>query len=184
MEVDEVREGELLAAASGIVLVLVMLLLDWYGVAHHGFLTGSHHGRGGNAFASFTILDLLLLFTGVFAIVLAALSANEPKPNTPVALSALLALVSFVAVLLLAIRMIDVPRGLELRSGAWIGLLATIGIFAGSCRALREGSPAPARGGKPGSPGGPEKPGRKDRGRVQSEAGKGGDRGSASAPNA
>lgn len=178
MEVDDIREGELLAAASGIVLLLVMLLFDWYGVEHRGFLSGGHHGRGGNAFESFTFADLFLLFTAVFAIVTAALSANDPKPNTPVAFSALVTLLGFFAVIVVLIRIIDAPQGLEVKTGAWLGLLATVGIVAGGWRGMREQSAKPAQGKKRAGRG----PGKPD---DEPDAKRGrGDRGSATASSA
>ncbi len=163
MEVDGIRRGELIAAASAIALLLVMLLFNWYGVEHRGFSVGAHHGRGGDAFESFSFIDLFLLGTAVFAIVVAALSANDPRANTPVALSAITTLLGGLSVLLILFRIIDTPHGLDRRLGVWLGLIAALGIVYGGWRAIQE-----------------QKPKAKPDGRI----GESRDRGSASASNA
>ncbi len=163
MEVDGIRRGELIAAASAIGLLLIMLLFDWYAVQHRGFGLGGHHRLGGDAFESFTFIDLFLLGTAVFAIVVAALSANDPRANTPVALSAITTLLGGLSVLLILFRIIDTPHGLDRSLGVWLGLIAALGIFYGGWRAIQE-----------------QKPKEKPAGKI----GKSRDRGSASAPNA
>ena len=102
-----------------------------------------------NAWQGAAFNDLIWLATGVAAIALGAATATQPRPNLPVVLSAVVVALGLLSLVLVIVRLIDppealgVPRGREL--GAWLGLVAILGIVYGGWTAMRdEGANPPA----------------------------------------
>ena len=91
MELDlgRLRRGELIAAGSAVVLLVVMFLLKWYGV---GGVVGAFAARAGisasvNGWHALTILRWLMLLTIIAALALAYLQASQRSPALPVSAS-------------------------------------------------------------------------------------------------
>ncbi len=129
------RLGEWLAGASGLGM-LIVLALPWYGDA--------------SGFESLSVIDILLVLVALLALSLPVLQATQRSPALPVAAAVLCVAFGFIAVLLVLFRLIDEPRdGYEVAFGAWLGLVAALGITAGGWLSL-------ANEHVPGGPPGPE----------------------------
>jgi hypothetical protein len=126
MDLRRLRAGEWIAAAGGIALV-VALLLPWYAGAAET-LTG---------YQALSVIDVLLTLIALLGIALAVLQATQDTPAKPVAAGVLTVVFSALGVLLVAFRLIDSPSaGLEIRGGAWLGLVAAIAISVGGWRSI------------------------------------------------
>ena len=134
MDLRRLRAGEWLAAISGIAL-LVSLFLPWYGP---GSVTG---------WEAMTAIDVVLAFVAASGVLLAVVTATQRVPAVPVALSALISLLGSAGVILVLIRVLDLPGWAGRREwGLWLGLAGAVGIVAGSLLAMREEiRPAAAR---------------------------------------
>jgi hypothetical protein len=134
MDLRRLRAGEWLAAISGIAL-LVSLFLPWYGPDS---VTG---------WEAMTVIDVLLAFVAASGVLVAVVTATHRVPAVPVAVSALISLLGSAGVILVLIRVLDVPGWAGGREwGLWLGLAGAVGIVAGALLAMREEiRPATAR---------------------------------------
>ncbi len=172
MDVNNLRTGEKIAGASGIALLLIMFIFDWFTVD-----IGLGASVGGNAWDTMELIRFILFLAALAGIGLAAMSATQSQVNMPIALSALAAGLGGLSVLLVLFRiisppdggagdLIDVGRGI----GVFLGLIASAGVAYGGWTAMQEegtsfsdqadrfqgggGSPPPSSGGTP-PPAGP-----------------------------
>jgi hypothetical protein len=153
--------GELIAAGAGIALIVFMLAIHWYGVRSTNVMPGpmAPHGVAEglprNAFQSFTFLDIYLLIAALAAIALPLVRASELRVPPSIPIDLIVAGVGIVAVVLIAIRLIDPPDlaisdaagntikvseiGAEVirKIGPWLGLVAAAGIAAGGLASRR-----------------------------------------------
>lgn len=136
---ENLRTGEKIAGASGIALLLIMFILNWF------TLDAGTADVGLNAFQSFGFIDLVLLLAAAAGIALAAVSANEMKVNLPVSLSAIAAGLGALGAVLVLFRilsppdgglgdLVDVGRGI----GVFLGLIAVGGVAYGGFVAMQE----------------------------------------------
>jgi hypothetical protein len=131
MDLRRLRTGEWLAALSGVAL-LASLFLPWYEVGRAGSATAT-------GWESLDVLDILLALVAASGVLLALVTANQRVPAVPVALSALVALVGGLGVILVLIRVLDLPNWAGGREwGLWLALAGAVGIVAGSLLAMRE----------------------------------------------
>jgi len=130
------RRGEVIAAAGG-VLLLVVMFLDWYaaggvdGVGSQGF----------TAWQSFDVLDVILALVALLAILLAGLAATQRSPALPVAASVVTAATGILAALLVLYRILNQPGPndfVEVSYGAFLGFLCVLAIAAGGWDAMSE----------------------------------------------
>lgn len=146
MDVNRLSTGEKLAGISGIALLLIMFILDWFTYGEGAFETG------GNAWDTMQLIRFILFLAAVAAIALAVTAANQTEVNLPVALSAVTAGLGILSVVLIAFRIIsppdfglgdaadafggefDVGRGI----GVFLGLIAAGGVAAGGWLAMQE----------------------------------------------
>jgi hypothetical protein len=148
MDVSRLRRGEQIAGISGIVLLLVMFIFDWFtyelsgGVAALGGLDAS---EGGNAWRTMEIIRFILLITALCGIALAAVTASESNVSMPVALSAITAGLGILAVVLVLFRIISPPDGgagdlvdVGRSIGVFLGLIASAGVAYGGFLAMQE----------------------------------------------
>ena len=137
------RIGEWLAALAGAGLV-ASLALDWYGVR------GRETAISG--FAAFDVIDVLLLLVGATGVALAVVQATRDRPALPVALGVIAITAGLLGILLVLYRIVNEPgpdEFLDVRLGAYLGLLAVAGVMAGGWLSLADEH-------VPGLPPGPE----------------------------
>jgi hypothetical protein len=120
------RFGDWLAVAGGVALI-VSLALPWYDAPTEP-LTG---------YEALTIIDVLLTLIALLGIALGVLQATQDTPAKPVGAAVLTIVFGALAVLLVLFRLIDSPaNGLEVRPGAWLGLVAALAVTVGGWRSL------------------------------------------------
>lgn len=142
MDVSKLTNGEKIAGISGILLLLIMFIFDWFSIEAEG---GIGPSVGGNAWDTMEIIRWLLLLAALSGIALAIVGAQANQPNMPVALSAVTAGLGILGVIFVIIRIISPPdEGLgDLvdvgRSiGVWLGLIAVAGVAYGGWTAMQE----------------------------------------------
>ena len=129
MDLRRLRAGEWIAAASGGALLLA-LFLPWYELDGGATATG---------WERLAVLDIVLAVIAAAALALLLVTATQRVPAVPVALDALVALVGLLAALLVLLRSLNLPDGTAGRQWAlWLGLGASLGIFAGGMLAMRD----------------------------------------------
>jgi hypothetical protein len=137
---DNLRTGELIAGVSGVALILIMFIFDWF-TADVGFGVEV----GGNAWEVFDFIDIILVLAAIAGIALAVISATQSQVDMPIATSALAAGLGGLAVLLILVRIIDPPDGgagdlvdIGRGIGVFLGLIAAAGITYGGWLAMQE----------------------------------------------
>jgi hypothetical protein len=146
MDASKLNTGEKLAGISGIALLLIMFLFDWFTYGEGAF------EAGGNAWDTMELIRFILFLAAVSAIALAVVAASQNQVDLPVALSAVTAGLGILAVVLVLFRIIsppdfglgdaaeafggefDVGRGI----GVFLGLIASAGVAAGGWLAMQE----------------------------------------------
>jgi hypothetical protein len=129
------RSGEALAAAGALALLVVMFL-GWY----------STDGATKTAWEAFAVTDLLLALVAVLALALAVTTVTQRSPAIPVALGVITLATTVIVGLVLVYRIVNEPGPddlVEVRIGAWLGLLALGLIGAGAWLALEDDGPRP-----------------------------------------
>ena len=142
MDTSKVSFGEMIAGVSGAVLILFMLILDWWG---YDGLSG-----GASAFQWMSFLDIVLLLAGLTAVGLVVARAAGSMPELPQPPGLIIAGAGALAVLIILFRILipgDGPAG-ELadlanadatrKFGAFLGLIAAGGITFGGWTAMNE----------------------------------------------
>jgi hypothetical protein len=128
MDLRRLRTGEWIAAASGAAL-LVSLFLPWYG-------TG---GESSTAWQSFAVLDVVLALLSAAGVALAFVTAAQRAPAVPIALSAFVTIGGIVGVLIVLLRVANLPGAADGREwGLWLALVAAAGLLAGGGVAMRD----------------------------------------------
>ena len=133
-----VRAGELVAGAAGLVL-LASMFLNWYSVS----------GRDDTltAWAAFSFVDILLALIALLGIALALSEVIGRGPALPVGIGVVTTTLALAGSLLVLYRIINQPGpndAITVDVGAYVGLLATIGVFLGSWLSLSDERPRPA----------------------------------------
>jgi hypothetical protein len=132
MDLRRLRVGEWIVGACG-VLLLVALFLPWYG------------GPSATGWEAFTVLDVILLLLALAAISVPIVTATHGVPALPLAVESLTALFGLLALLLVLIRVLNLPGEADSRDiGLWLGFLATIGVFAGGVVGMRDERRSPS----------------------------------------
>ncbi len=169
MDTSRISFGEMVAAASAVALLIIMLVLDWFGYKVEGGAGFGGFDAGASAFQWMSFLDIVLLLIVILAVGQAIGRAAGALPELPYPPALIVTAAGALAVLIILFRIIlpgDGPAagGLEAagvdvtrKIGAFIGLIAAGGIAFGGYTALNErgrgSSQAPGSPGRPGSPG-------------------------------
>jgi hypothetical protein len=126
MDLRRLRVGEWIVGACG-VLLIVALFAPWYG------------NPSSSAWEAFAILDVILALLALAALSVPVVTATHCVPALPLAIESLISLFGFVAVVLVLIRVLNLPGDLHGREwGLWLGLAAVLGIVVGALVALRD----------------------------------------------
>ena len=142
MELSRLRPGELIAAAGGVALLVVMFL-DWYAVGGTTSVGGSdvRISLGLTAWDAFGITDILLALAALIAIGLAVITAARRSPALPVAASVITSTTGILATLLVLYRILNQPgpnEFVEVKLPAFLGFLCVLAIAAGGWRSMRD----------------------------------------------
>ncbi len=148
MDTTRLSQGQIIAAAGGLVLI-ISLFLDWTSGVTITIGTASI-STSGNAWDVFSGMDILMALVGLGAIALAVLTVTSASIEAPLKLDWVLAL--------LGVGTIGWALGWDLENpnaglGAWIGLFAAIAIAYGGFEAARSPQPVASRSAPPSSPG-------------------------------
>ncbi|MDQ3573295.1 MAG: hypothetical protein M3383_10630 [Actinomycetota bacterium] len=137
---ENLRTGEKIAGASGVALLLIMFIFDWFTVDAGGGFT-----FGGNAWDTMELIRFILLLAALAGIALAVISATQSDVTMPVALSAITAGLGALGVLLVLFRILSPPDGgagdlidVGRAIGVFLGLIAVAGVTYGGYRAMQE----------------------------------------------
>lgn len=147
MDLGKLRRGELIAAVGGLVLLIALLFLNWYGVGGSvetplgDFSIGAEFGAWDAQGFLGTLANLVVLAAGVVALGLAVLTAMSRTVALPVAASALTATLGIAAVVLIGGRMLFQPGqndfvGLEV--GIFIALAGALAVAVGGWQSMQE----------------------------------------------
>ncbi len=121
-------------AAAGVAL-FVSLFLPWYGAGGDS-LTG---------WEALGVIDVILALVAACAISVTIATAVMRVAAVPIALDAIATLFGLLALLLVLIRVVDLPDGATSRDvGLWIALLGAAGVFVGGGVAMRDERLSPA----------------------------------------
>jgi heme A synthase len=128
MDLRRLRAGEWIAGISGLVL-LMALFLPWYSDGD-----GSRTG-----WQSLGALDVVLAVVALAALAIPVVTALERAPAVPLAHESLTTLIGFLTVVLVLIRVLNMPDwATERDRGLWVALAATLGIVTGGLIAMRD----------------------------------------------
>jgi hypothetical protein len=132
-----VRLGEGLAGLGGAALLADLAFVEWYRLTSG--IDPGHAVSGPTGFESFSILDLYLALVAVLGIALPVLQVTRRSPAMPVGAAVLITVLGAVAVFLVAYRIVNQPGSnefVEVRPGAWVGLLAALAVTLGAWLSL------------------------------------------------
>jgi hypothetical protein len=128
MDLRRLRAGEWIAGISGLVL-FVSLFLPWYADD-----AGSRTG-----WESLGALDVVLAVVALSALAIPIVTVLHRVPAVPLAHQSLTTLVGGLAILLVVIRVLNMPDWAVGREwGLWVALAATLGVVAGALLAMRD----------------------------------------------
>lgn len=126
MDLRKLRNGDWLALAAGVALV-VALFLPWYGAG----------GETLSGWTALTAIDVVVVLCALFGVAQWVFTAQQPTPAVPLAITGLGVWAGIVATILTLIRVIDAPApGLGLEYGVFVALVASLGLFTGAWRSL------------------------------------------------
>jgi hypothetical protein len=143
VDFDRVRFGDWVMAFGGVAVLLVMLV-DWYSIPELSLGDESVGSIGFNAWESFAVNDVILALAAVMALATFVLTASQPTAAVPLALASLTTLVALLSFVLVVIRLIwtpDVTDGVfdaQREAGAWLGLVAISVLAAGGLASIRD----------------------------------------------
>jgi hypothetical protein len=148
MDLDRLNLGEKIASVSAI-LLFIFMFFDWFGVEVSGVggFSGTIPGEGGNAWDALDFIPIVLVITIVVALAMVALRLSDSTAEPPVPMSAVVAILGGISVLLILFRIIDPPSfgsfggvsvDATLDFGIFLGLIAAGGIAYGGYSAMRE----------------------------------------------
>jgi hypothetical protein len=133
VDVRRLSWGDWLAASCG-VLQIVALFLPWY----------SHGGESANAWQTMAVDDVILFVAALLAICAALIVAVRRFSSLSVAATSLGILPAAIGLIVTVYRILSPapPIDVSLAVGAWLGLIASIGIAVGAWKGATDEGPA------------------------------------------
>ena len=167
MDTSRISFGEMVAGASAVAL-LIFMFFPWYGVSTE--VPGFEASVNANAWEAFGLIDILLFLVILLTLGLVAARATGNMPTgLPAPPGLIIAVAGAVALVLIVIRIINIPgpevdvEGVDFgrKIGIFLGLIAAGGITFGGYTAINErsGGTGAAPGAGPAGPGRPADPG-------------------------
>jgi hypothetical protein len=150
MQITRLRPGEIIAAASAVLLLVFMFGLPWYSVKPGLPAAGSAHAVSTklSGWQGLTDIRWLILVTIIAALALAYSQATRRSPAIPVSLSVIVTVLALLTTLALIYRvLINVPGSdslVEARVGAYLALLSALGILYGGFTSMRQEGISPS----------------------------------------
>ncbi len=126
LRISHLRRGELIAAASAAVLLVVLFVLPWFG--------SQHATRIG--WQSLPVLRWLIVVTAVCGVLLAFFQQTRRAPALPVVMSVIVTALAVLTTILLVIRLptsADAPE-----PGAYLGLVCAAAVIVGGFYSMRD----------------------------------------------
>ena len=129
--------------------------MDWYGfvipndLAHR--VAGASIAKllpGASAWEAFSYTDILLALLALLAIALFIAQSRSLNPTGPIALTVWTTAFAAIMILVVAYRLVNQPgpnEFIEVRAGGYLGFLATVGVFVGAARSMRDERPRAAQ---------------------------------------
>jgi hypothetical protein len=139
-----VHQGELISATSAIVLLVLMFATKWFGLAQtpRPSATRAAISTAENAWHALPVVRWVMLLTIFVALGSVMVRAQQSSHGTKTDTGPVVAALGALTAALLAYRvLIDLPSPREVvdqKLGAYLGLLAAIGIALGGYEAMRE----------------------------------------------
>ncbi len=130
--------------ACGGAAVLLVMLVDWYSIPALTLGDQSTGSVGFNAWESFAVNDVIIALAAVMALAAFVLTAAQPTAAVPLAVASLATLVAVLSFVLVVIRLIwppDITDGVfdaSREAGAWLGLVAVSVLTAGCLASIRD----------------------------------------------
>jgi hypothetical protein len=137
-----IHSGELISATCALLLAPIMFLLAWYGVVGVPQTRRSGITTAENAWHTLSLIRWVMLLAIVVALASVFLHASQRSHGTKTDTSIVVAAVGTITAALLIYRvLIELPDArsvVDLKLGAFLGLLAAIGIAIGGIESVRE----------------------------------------------
>jgi hypothetical protein len=150
LDVNRFSQGQLIAAASA-VLLFIFMFLPWFGlpgventlpegVTDSIDLSGVEgiEDENFNAWQAENPLDIYLLITIAVALAGVLLASRGGGTASPVPLSAATFLLGAIATLLILYQVFDVPGDMDRKIGLFLGLLAAAGVAVGGYLSMQD----------------------------------------------
>jgi hypothetical protein len=137
-----VHTGELISATGALLLAPIMFALEWFGKVGVPALQRSGMTGAENAWNGMTLVRWLMLATILVTLGSVVLHANQRSHGTRTATGAPVAALGTLLALSVGYRVLFVPPSadsvVDVKLGAFLGLLATLGIALGGFESARE----------------------------------------------
>jgi hypothetical protein len=147
---NRLAAGEWLLGVASVLLLVDLFAVVWFEYRPQFHATAAMLGQrvSANGWDSFTVIGPLALVVCAGGVAVWVLTATRLSPALPVVITTLLAPLSFVLAVLVAIRVLaDRPsvhlaqaggaNVIEARAGAYIGLALSVSVFVGIYMAMR-----------------------------------------------
>jgi len=157
VDASRLRSGEVIAALSGLVLLVAVFALKWFALVDHPRLVVDRSAYPAvNAWHALTIVRFLLLLAGMAGIALAVITAAQRTVAVPVSAAVITSVVGIVVLVVVAVRVALVHPGVgglsgedaSLQVGAYVGVLACLGVAVGAWRAMADERTSPSQAGE------------------------------------
>lgn len=137
-----IQTGEIISALSALAMIPIMFLLEWYGTVGLPRSRRSGIETAVNAWKELTIARWLILLAIIVALGSVILHATQRSHAAKTDTSMLVAMVGTLLSIVLGYRvLINLPHSssvVDIKVGAYLGLLAALGIALGGYDSIRE----------------------------------------------
>ncbi len=156
IDARRLRNGEVIAAVSGLVVLVAVFALKWFALVDHPRLAVDPAAYPAvNAWHALTVVRFLLLLAGMAGIALAVISAAQRTVAVPVSAAVITSVVGIVVLVVVAVRVLVVHPGVgglsgedaSLQVGAYLGVLGCLGVAVGGWRAMADERTSPSQAG-------------------------------------